>query len=420
MQSREKSIRCAGAAPLPVDGSYSESAPKRWRIARRHHAQWALSAAISCVAHLVGTSAPLGAKPSPKKPGSVATPKRPQGPAPAPSKLPPSFEALAQRFRIHAKFTVEGSRGAEKMRPCSWPWLYARSRLVGKKGKVLVGSAALARNPREILRHADLRHYARNEARDATLLPVHDKTLEGQAWSEVVKGAGFYAQVTRINERLYNLVYFTLYAYNKTTVTGDHKGDLTAVQLVYDRVLDRIVRVAFSIHGSVIEAFDLLSATSTRKVMLSGRGVDGKPMQTAAIEYTLPKKGRYQDGPWWHSPAKPVVYMVVDPKTGKPDHLATFIEWGAHEPWPNVGGSVTTAPKHTGDALSFTPRHVTLLGAADEAFTYYGGKLGNDPVAIARHRFWRGPSFGAPQTDRDPYAKLGPLAWPPQVPASTR
>jgi hypothetical protein len=293
-------------------------------------------------------------------------------------------------------------------------------------GKVILGPDDLHADPAAVLRYADVRNINfRPSVAGANITP-RAAANQGEPWDRVMLGLGFYAHVTEIDDRLVNIEYWSLFAFNKSTALSslNHSGDITAFQVVYDRLQDKLVRIAFGIHGSVIEAFDLERASIQARV-LAGKDPTNNSVFVSADQYIVPLSDKFQDASvslftYW--PSDPIVYLVRDPQTGRAEHPAVFVEWGAHEPWPNPTGSVTFAPKHTGDGVSFLPGSVHLFAPQDDPFRYFGGQFG-DPVGLLRHRFWL-PETGIyiPEdlrNDRDPYTSLGSLSWPPAVPPAT-
>ena len=164
------------------------------------------------------------------------------------------------------------------------------------------------------------------------------------------------------------------------------------VEMVYSRASDSIVRVSFAIHGKVIESFGLRNA-SFAITTLPGKDLGDNDIEVNAAEYDV-GNANYQDGPFWHSPSEPRVYFVKDPDSGAYGHLAVYVEYGGHEPWPNPTGKVISKPKHNGKGISFLPTNVNLLhigSQSSELFAYYAGiigKAGESPVCAMRHRFW--------------------------------
>jgi hypothetical protein len=116
-----------------------------------------------------------------------------------------------------------------------------------------------------------------------------------------------------------------------------------------------------------------------------------------------------------YSEAEPFVYFVSDNAREKAEHIALFLEWGAHEAWPNSTGRYISVPNHNGVGTSFLPAQVKLLDESDSPFLYYGGHLG-DPAALMRHKMWLGSTDAVDCADLDPYIKRDALTWPPVTP----
>ena len=335
------------------------------------------------------------------------------------AKTPPDADALAQRFRPYMKFSFD-KNSQEPIPPAPWPWYFAASELI-RDNQVLLDSRQLLEHPERVLEFADVRALGSNPRIADAKLVKRVGLPNGEPWDRVIAGGlGIYAHVTEIDARYVNIEYWTLYASNKGTVfpsETDHRGDLTAIHVVFDRFLDSLVRVGFGIHGLAIEIFELRGA-AVAPSQLTGVDPAGNPVAVSAARYQVGQHRQFQQGRLFEfvMPSDPVVFLVHDPVTGRADHPAVFIEWGAHEPWPNPTGSVTAAPKHTGDGISFLPGRVDLLGPEDDPFRFFGGNFG-DPVGLMRHPFWMPTETSVPSSflaeEPNPYQDLGPLMWPP-------
>lgn len=339
----------------------------------------------------------------------------------------PELRALAHRFRPYYKFSTENGN-ADKARPAAWEWFAARSELrLGSQ--VYKTRADLAGDPRLIIlqEDSDLRTASVREHR-FVLQPDGD-AYAGQSWPEIIgDGAGLYAQVETLPDDLILLVYWTLYPYNLGSAgsASQHLGDITAVSLVYDRRQDALIRVSFVIHGGAVELFDLQNPERRSSAKLKGVRANGQPEVVEAERLTVGDYRRYQDGPSWHSPSDPDLYFVRDPRSGRFEHIALFIEWGAHEVWPNASGSVIAAPKHGGDWVSFLPDRVRYLGSlsapdrVEEPFLFFNGVWGDPPSppfhrTAYDHRSANVSTLKIPDSrvvDRDPYWGGG-LSWIP-------
>lgn len=159
------------------------------------------------------------------------------------------------------------------------------------------------------------------------------------------------------------------------------------------------------------------------------------PESIETIKLVISEEHRYQDGPWWHSPARPSeVFLAKDPSTGQYEHIVSFIEWGAHEPWPNARGSAALMPKHSGDDVSFLPKKVRFIGPvskpvpSEAPFMFFNGLWG-DPPSLVFHKScfyvsgWEHNVLEIPSDDfidRDPFRE-GDLFWtPPTTPEGIR
>lgn len=349
---------------------------------------------------------------------------------------PADHEALAQRFRPYFKFSGDPGHGGEKVRPVSWQWFVSNSQL-SLHGKTVLTQAQLAANPAQILGQSDpdgsmsdIRHAAAKDARYE--LSPNSSAYGGQTWTDIAgSGAGLYAQVEELAGGYVVLIYWMLFMYNSGTggPAFDHAGDIGAVSVVYDRTRDMLIRANFVMHGAVLEEFDLQGSASITPATLTGVAVNGgqEAVQTAVI--AIADDRQYQNGPSWHSPTKPAqVSFARDPATGRFEHMVAFIEWGTHEAWPSASGSVTAAPQHNGDDVSFLPATIRFLGSltsptpAEAPVLFFNGKWGDPPGFIFHYMSCHTgdaatqPVTGA-MTDRNPYLQGpnpgGGLSWPP-------
>jgi hypothetical protein len=253
-----------------------------------------------------------------------------------------------------------------------------------------------------------------------------------------------------IDSVLVNIEYTVVWARNVADL-NQHDGDITTVSLVYDRGIDLLTRVVYSIHGCVIEEFRIAAPTG---IALSGvAGLNerfGAIVDPAAQVGVLPHVDEYQHDlgcPFvcglcfgCHSPSDTYVYLARDPLTLRYEHPVVFLEEGAHEPWPNPSGGVCSAPAHDGTGVSFLPDSLEVLGtlgagpvdgqqptdnivATDTAFVFFNGKFGTDPTGIMLHRSWYWPEGRASNrykiragafTDTEQYTTYTSVVWPPR------
>ena len=343
------------------------------------------------------------------------------------------FPGLIERFRPFIKTSIEPDRGREPCHPCTWQWFVSHCNLI-KSNIIVIPSAALSRDPSLLVTApgGDIRTSPASNP-DLTLRLVDDSYRQGESWSAVASlGHGIYAHAEPIGVTQLNIEYIVLWPYNKTTVTGDHEGDVTAVSVVYDSHCDRIIRATYVLHGGALETYVLTHPKKIQTVTLDGEDLNQHKITTAALEIETSGADSYRHGPFWHGPCdRSVVYFAQDPQSKAFEHIVVYSEWGTHELWPAPCGSVTTAPKHNGLGPSFLPDSVRFLGSgshfapSEEPFVFYNGKLGNDPQGIMLHRQWYFPEgrsnnqYHIPEDrfsdvkDEDPYVSHSNVPWPP-------
>jgi hypothetical protein len=332
------------------------------------------------------------------------------------------FKQLALQCRPLYLFSKRNDHFRNELyAPCSWEWLYAQSG-IASPSDFLVNT------------NSDVAVEGFNEEAEVDI-PL--AALAGQNWVDVTRGKGFYCHVTKIDNNIYNLEYWTLFAFNnvESWPEYDHVGDLICVELVLNLNYNCITRIAYMIHGSTIEAFDLPTDQRLDQGGITWENIPGIriPVQPTTIQVLkIPSIRDYQDGPSGipnHSPSDP--YLRLASATGNGFYNpCVYLENGSHEPWPNPTGSYTGVGAHDGDSFTLIPEDVTLLYAPhpgvdlDYPFVNYGGKLGgsDSPQGIQLHKAWYNPLSTIPEgdrIDRDPYSNDDlshgnpPMTWPP-------
>lgn len=343
------------------------------------------------------------------------------------------FYNVAARNRPCYLFSKTGNGVNEVYAPCSWEWFYQRAGIS---------------DPASVLDTSDVRKPGWNKD---MVISLSDDWQYGQPWAEAQRGVGSYCHVSKIGtyqgKNIYNLEYWTLFAFNRvsslTDFGWDHKGDLVCVQMVYNEYYDYISRIAFLIHGRVIEAFDLFTPQEMQQVdtvlktlqkMMGAvnlvedvHGVDVHGNPVAIHTKIIPSKRDYQDGPWWHNGKSNPFIRLAEGADGFV-HPCVYFENGSHEPWPNEEGSANGMPNHDGGSYSFIPNDLTLLYPyknrvnENAPFMYYGGYLGSDdgPQSLQLHKAWYGAEpliHWGDRIDRDPYSNDdlsdSGMTWPP-------
>ena len=361
---------------------------------------------------------------------------------------------LAQRFRPYLLFSHDSGSDChrdEPYHPVTWQWFVENSNLYtympGSDGSYLLYNwgpqtvdSLLTATP-----NADIRLNS-NATKDSSLWLVPQSRYGEQSdtqWDCPMQGDGIYAHAERVpGTDLINIEYIMLYAFNKGGCNkacnwihnADHNGDMTFVNLVYSTLCDQIVHANFVQHGNVLLSYDLNSYSDLEYVPVGSRVV-GQQVNARRL-YNI--KNYYEDDPcikggrtacltdfhWgcsynpscidignpWGCCSGPgqgdcneggaQVYFVQDPDSGRYEHIAVYIEFGTHEPWPAPCGGDNCVPEHNGNAQSFLPAQVTYLGTMDDMiigrygqlpFIFFNGLWGNDPKPAIMHNEWYYP-----------------------------
>jgi hypothetical protein len=349
--------------------------------------------------------------------------------AQSPSAWPPAqsdLDALAQRFRPYVKFST-GTR--QESRPVTWQYLYTNSSLM-KGNEVAVPLGGLKGSGAEqVLKYADITNPQLAPSAPNYRLNIDEShnAQYGEEWAQAEQGDGLYAHVTYLasvtgqvpSVNLVNIEYWFLLGYNVGPSVGvdDHQGDLIGVQVVYDHVSDKLVRVTFSEHGSSLIMFDLVHSKLPTDAVLDGKNDQGAAIKQAACKVEAQDNGFYAGGTGMTNGGDHHLFLVRDPVTNRCEHLALYLEHGSHEPWPNQSGWFVFVGSHNGDDISYLPTTVHVLGPEDAPFVNFGGNLGNSdgPAGLTRHKMWLGYNSQVSPADRDPYVDEGSLKWLPTL-----
>jgi hypothetical protein len=345
-----------------------------------------------------------------------------QGWPPTPSDL----NVLAQRFRPYIKFST-GTR--QESRPVTWQYLYANSSLM-KGSQVVVPLGGLSGSgASQVLKYADITKDPQSQAPLDYRLNIDEShnAQYGEEWPQAERGDGLYAHVTYLANvttqvpavNLVNIEYWLMLGFNVGPSVGidDHQGDLIGVQVVYDHVSDKLIRVTFSEHGTSLIMFDLVHSKPPSDQTLDGKNDQGAHIKQAACKIEAQDSGFYAGGVGMTNGGEHHLFLARDPLTNRCEHLALYLEHGSHEPWPNQTGWFVAVASHNGDDISYLPATVHVLGPEDAPFVNFGGFLGNSDgsAGLTRHRMWLGYNRNVKPADRDPYVDEGALKWLPTL-----
>lgn len=180
----------------------------------------------------------------------------------------------------------------------------------------------------------------------------------------------------------YKIEYWQFFGYNEDqkAYIGNHEGDWTTVQVIYDPQADVVTSVMHWAHGIQFR-FDITPEAYARTAhvaapdgdMLEIRGCNfakfGGNINLASLDIsTLPPRIVINDDQLQHAQNN-VVRMFQDPVTKKWDHPVAYIENGSHEFFPTQAWSFYGAPKHTGDGYHYLTAAPPNVGEIDAPLT---------------------------------------------------
>jgi hypothetical protein len=132
----------------------------------------------------------------------------------------------------------------------------------------------------------------------------------------------------------YKIEYWQFFAFNNQDITflglgsfGDHEGDWTGVQLWFDRVVSKIVKVEYLIHGKSITFNIPANAKPTCKGCF--QTVKGSQWNITNLGnfFDANERLKYQDNQ---------AEFFIDANGYR--HVVVYLEHGAHENWPGAWG----------------------------------------------------------------------------------
>ncbi|HTR53231.1 MAG TPA: hypothetical protein VMJ10_21195 [Kofleriaceae bacterium] len=271
-------------------------------------------------------------------------------------------------------------------------------------------------------------------APDASFAVAHAKTdyslnldntrYHGVDFSEAEANAtglyGHVAPTTIDGHDAYKIEYWQFFAFNNQDITilglgsfGDHEGDWTSVQLWFDRIEHRIVRVRYLIHGKQA-LFDVAPndpSCSECTIAMKGAAYDPDPPNFFDDE---------------HAYSNNQAQFYIDAHKFK--HPVVYIERGAHEFWPGPWGHASihvsffnfALNPHNGDGPDYlvpaVPGRLFNMGEVAHPLTHdaaiilpfdgfwgstntheagFWGPVRRSPVGPALHCEWRWPDGSA-------------------------
>jgi hypothetical protein len=339
-------------------------------------------------------------------------------------------ELLLRRYRPYYKFSLDANGNDERYRPTSPITQIANAQLktlnapgdgvsaplsgCGRAGDFHLDppeSLYTCRTDTSFLVTQSKENYALN-IDDALYAGTDMATAEAEA-------TGMYGHVapTSINGHdAYKIEYWQFYAFNNQDISvlgigdmGDHEGDWTSVQLWFDKIEHRIVRVRYLIHGKKAE-FDVApGAPSCSDCMITMKGPNYNPN---------PPEFFSNQAAYTNNAAE----FYIDPHHYK--HVVVYIEAGAHETWPGAWGHASidigidqiALNPHKGNGTNYLVPDIQdrllnmgevehaltragrlilpydgLWGSTNDNQVGYWGPVRQSPVGPAFHCSWRWP-----------------------------
>jgi hypothetical protein len=258
-------------------------------------------------------------------------------------------------------------------------------------------------------------------------LNIDDSRYGGVTMAEAKTNAtgliGHVANDTVNGHAAYKIEYWQFFAFNNQDITflglgsfGDHEGDWTGVQLWFDRVVQKVVKVEYLIHGKSITFNIPTSATPTCKSCFQTvKGAHYDP--NLGNFFDVNERAKYQDNE---------AEFFIDANGYR--HVVVYIERGAHEFWPgawghaeiDIGFETIHLNPHNGEGTQYLVPDITTRpfngGEVDHPLTtdarivlnydaYWGctntkdlfglGPQRRSPIGPAIHCEWKWPKGGA-------------------------
>jgi len=316
---------------------------------------------------------------------------------------------LLERFRPYYLFSNDG--GDEDYLPADTLWYIARSEVLpsgSEDDKPLVPREVLAQNQTAVLfdtgRYGSSNFTVNGVETNYHLNPKESVEGEqetnpgrhGNSLSEVLtrKNVGLYGHVVPVKladpygftfeplsnkgelKTYYKIEYWQFFGYNEAeqSYIGNHEGDWTSVQLIYDPEANTIRSVFHFAHG-VLFRFDLTPENFARNE--SFQGPDGEIRESrGAVNYsteldlshldlgTSPPRIVLNDEPV-RKAQNNLVRFFKDPQTGDFTHPVVYIENGTHEFFPSEHWKYYGAPNHNGQSHHYLTTTPPNLGEVD-------------------------------------------------------
>jgi hypothetical protein len=248
----------------------------------------------------------------------------------------------------------------------------------------------------------------------------------GRDWDYILarRNVGLYGHVVRASQAYrsgeiqrddgtdgyYKIEYWQFFGYSsahRVANIGDHEGDWTTVQVLYDPRLDSVVKVFHYAHGNEM-VFDM--ATASAKLTTTATWGRYEEYQGSNYGKTFDDAGEIA--------SNNAVRFYQDPNTNQYTHPVVYIENGSHEFWPTekgvfyvyqLGVAIGNAPPHGGTDVAhrYLTQSIPNLGEVEaetiatseaEIVLRYNGswgafsRLNSPPPGPPLHTEWTWPA----------------------------
>ncbi len=396
------------------------------------------------------------------KPPAQETPvmKPPLPPQPEPEPQPPVIvdndqdgiddnleHQLLERFRPFYLFSNDG--GDENFRPVDALWYLNQSELLTsgdedekpiiandqyligailfKDGKF--GSSDIMQNPQKTDYHINPLH---------NINGMDEPGRHGNTWDIVlaIKNIGLYGHVVpvkltdpfsydfstvhdgyAVGKTYYKIEYWQFFGYNsanKPFDIGDHEGDWTSIQLLYDREY-QIIRSVFHFAHGILFRYDMTDQNKRNSLIFNipegevqeYHGFINYSTASLDLAHLGSEANIVRNDDQIRLAQNNLVRFYKDPQTGAFDHPMVYIEHGAHEFYPSEHWNFTGAPNHNGKSYHYLTATPPNLGEVEHPlqevagaeiilkFNGYWGAYGkkNTPAqGPALHQNWLWPA----------------------------
>jgi hypothetical protein len=362
-------------------------------------------------------------------------------------------QELLEKFRPYYKFSNDG--GNENYRPTDVWWYITKSELLTVKDDIEKKFLSIEnlQNPNAILIPNNYLYIGSDITQNTAPTNYHIKPKEnvagesesnsgrfGNSWDKVLveRNTGLYGHIVPVtltdpykfdfnyvltgNDQgkiYYKVEYWQFFGYNDSKALfeiGDHEGDWTSVQLIYDPETKQIKSVFHFAHG-ILFKYDISPQNDARQIIFADTNGEIKEFQGLNYKHNsspldlshldLGNKSIEKNDEQIKLAQNNLVRFFKDPQTGEFTHPVVYIENGSHEFFPSELWRYYGSPNHNGKSYSYLTAKPPNLGEVENPlqetksanivlkFNGYWGTYGNHndpPPGPSLHKNWTYPA----------------------------